>query len=159
MLRRFILAAAFSVLPLTAACAQTPMTPVEAATQNIAPTPLVGEKLVVFIKTDEIRQVGMGLHLARGAAKKGAAVTVIFGADGVYYPLRDGVQESFGATGETPRTMITEIVAAGADVYVCKLCATWLEFEDADFIDGVQIVNGMAIFEKLFEDDAASLEF
>lgn len=124
-----------------------------------APLLLAGEKLVVFIKSDEIRQVGMGLHLARGAAKQGGTVTVIFGADGVKYPLRNGVQDIFGATSETPREIITDIIAAGGKAYVCKLCTTWLDYEEADFIENVSIVDGRKIFQVLFADGAQSLEF
>tara|TARA_R110000796_G_scaffold41234_1_gene102083 strand:+ start:137 stop:541 length:405 start_codon:yes stop_codon:yes gene_type:complete len=120
---------------------------------------LQGEVLVVMVKTGEIRQAGMGLHLARAAAKKGADVTVIFGADAVGFPQVSGDQPVFEATGETPRQMIIEIMQNGGDVNVCKLCTVWLELEQNDFMDGVEIVNGQAIFDALYQDDAVTLEF
>ncbi len=153
MIRSTLFAGALALASL-AACAQTPA-PVPTAVE----APLAGEKLVVFIKTDAIRQVGMGLHMARSAATKGADVTVIFGADGVIFPQRTGDQDVFEATGELPRKMIADIVAAGADVYVCKLCTIWLDLGDDDFLPGVEIVKSMTIFDALFADGARSLEF
>ncbi len=153
MIRSVFIAAALALSPLTA-CAQTPP-PAPVASE----APLAGKSLVVMIKTDAIRQAGMGLHLARSAARKGADVTVIFGADGVAYPQKDIDQVVFEATGETPRKMIGDILAAGGDVYVCKLCTIWLELESDDFIDGVEIVTSMTIFDALFADGAQSLEF
>ena len=153
-LMRFIfLACSVAALSLSG-CAQTSASPTA-----IIEAPLAGEKLVVFVKTNQIRQVGMGLHLARAATRKGATVTVIFGADAVIFPQILGDQDVFDATGETPRAMIADILAAGGDVQICKLCAVTLSLLQSDFVDGVEIVDGSQIFETLFAPGAQSLEF
>lgn len=126
---------------------------------EVAPKPLAGKKLVVYVKSDETRQVGLGLFTARMAARAGANVTVILGADGTELALKKGKQEKFIATEETPREMIGKVLENGGTVYVCKLCATTQGYEAGDFIDNVQIVTMKEIFMVLFAEDAKSLEF
>lgn len=156
MIPKILVAVAAFALHPTAACAQE-VDGGDLAAQ--APKPLAGKKLVVYIKSDETRQVGLGLFTARMAARAGAKVTVILGADGTEFALKAGKQEKFIATDETPREMIAKLAEVGGTVYVCKLCSTTRGYESDEFIGDAEIVTMKEIFATLFEDDARSLEF
>lgn len=155
MIRKFIIAiAALALLP-TAAMAQEGGDTQQAP----APQPLAGKKLVVYITSDDTRQAGLGMFTARMAARAGANVTVILGADSLTFARKDGRQEKFVAIDETPRDILKSVVGFGGRVLICKICVPVLGLEEGDFIDDVQVVTMRDIFGSLFEDGVKTLSF
>ncbi len=121
--------------------------------------PLAGEKLVVFIKSGDVTESGMGLALAHSAVKKGAKVTVVLGANAAWFPARFGGQGIFAAKGKTPREMLQTIISDGGTVFLCGLCAEFHQLKEEHLIEGVKIVKSIKIWERLFEDNARSMYF
>lgn len=121
--------------------------------------PLDGKKLVVFIKTADVMEAGMGLALSHSAVKKGAKVTVVLGANAALYPAKKGGQNIFAAKSKTPREMLTGIVADGGIVYLCKTCAVHQGLKQEDLIEGVEIVSSIKIFNALYEDGVRSMSY
>lgn len=121
--------------------------------------PLEGKKLVVFVKTADPTEAGMGLSLAHSAVTKGAKVTVVLGANAAFYPVKKYGQNVFAAKGQTHRDMLKTIIADGGQVYLCGLCAKHHGLKTEDLIDGVKIVKSIKIFEALYEENARSMSF
>ncbi len=121
--------------------------------------PLDGKKIVITIKTADVTEAGMGIALANSAAKKGAKVTVVLGANAALYPVKDGGQNIFAAKKQTPRELLGMVIKNGGTVYLCSLCATFQNIEQDDLIDGVDIVQSIKIWDRVFEDGAKSMTF
>lgn len=154
------IAAALATLSLLAAPALAQDAPASEAASEAAPGPMAGRTLVVFITTREVREAGMGLHLAAGAARAGGDVTVVLGANGAAFGLAEGAQDAFAAGGGvTPREQITHVIEAGGEVLFCQLCANWMEVADEDLVPGVRVVPGIDIFNAVFAEDARVLQF
>ncbi len=123
------------------------------------PKPLKNKKLVILITSSNINEAGMGIALAQSAQKNGAKVTIILGANTIYYAAKKGVQEFFPPNNKYPRQMLKEFIAAGGTVYLYALYTDFRGLKTENLIKGVKIVKSIKILNKLFEESVKSLSF
>jgi len=121
--------------------------------------PLEGKKMVIVISSGEIEKAGMGMTLGLSAAKKGANVTIVIGANALKYARLEGDQHLFLAKKLTHREILLKAIKNGANVQICYMCAKALGLTDKDFIKGSKVVKSLKIFNKIYEDGAKVLSF
>jgi len=123
------------------------------------PKPFKNKKLVILITSSSINEAGMGIALAQSAKKEGAEVTIILGANTIYYAAKIGVQEFFPPNNKYPRQMLKDFIAAGGTVYLYALYTDFRGLKTENLIKGVKIVKSIKILNKLFEEGVKSLSF
>jgi predicted peroxiredoxin len=121
--------------------------------------PIKNKKLVILITSSNINEAGMGIALAQSARKEGTEVTIILGANTIYYAAKKGVQEFFPPTNKYPRQMLKDFIAAGGTVYLYALYTDFRGLKTENLIKGVKIVKSIKILNKLFEEGVKSLSF
>lgn len=121
--------------------------------------PLENKKMVILVSSGEIEKAGMGITLGLSAAKKGAKVTIVLGANALKFALKKGDQNVFLAKKLTHREILQKAITNGAQLQICYMCATALGLTDKDFINGANIVKSIKIFNKIYEDGSKVLSF
>lgn len=121
--------------------------------------PLADKKMVIVISSGEIEKAGMGMTLGLSAAKKGANVTIVIGANALKYAQIKGVQHQFLAKKLTHREILKKAIKYGANIQICYMCATALGLTDKDFIEGSKVVKSIKIFNKMYEEGSKVLSF
>jgi predicted peroxiredoxin len=120
---------------------------------------LSGKKLVVFVSSDNLQQVGMGFGMVLSAVKQGASVTLVLGANAVKYALKEGQQNVYFAKNKTPRALLELALKSGVTIQLCSANTDQMELDEDDFIDGVKLVISTDIFEKVFEEGSKIISF
>ena len=120
---------------------------------------LAGKKLVIFVSSDNLQQVGMGFGIVLSAVKQGATVTLVLGANTVKYALKEGQQNIYFAKNKTPRMLLESALKSGVEIQLCSANTDEMELDEDDFIDGVKLVISTEIFTKVFEDNTKVISF
>ena len=120
---------------------------------------LSGKKLVVFVSNGDLQVAGMGFGIALSAAKQGADVTIVVGANAVKYALKEGEQNVYFAKGRTARALLQDAVKSGAVIQMCSANTDEMNLDEDDFIDGVKMVISTEIFSKVFEEGSRIISF
>jgi predicted peroxiredoxin len=101
---------------------------------------------------------GIGTGLAEGAQKKGAKITVIIGANSIKYVTKENSDPlKFPAKNKTIKKVLEGMIAKGADVMVCKMCAVAAGLTQDDFIYGANITKSGPIIDAIMADNTKAL--
>lgn len=122
--------------------------------------PLKGKNLVVMVSAADVHKAGMGITIGMAASSDaGANVTIVLGAGAVQYVLKDTKNSYFKPVDNSLQEVVKTAISSGADVCICGMCAKSLGLKQADLVAGVKIVDGAAIFGKVFAPDARVISF
>ncbi|NKQ40165.1 MAG: DsrE family protein [Sulfurovum sp.] len=126
---------------------------------NAAEMPYKGKKVVITLTSGDIMASGIGTALGLGAAKGGAEVTVIIGANSLKYVTKDGWAPEFPAKKKTIKEILQKMVEAGTKIFVCGMCAKVNGLAQSDFIKGAVISKPGPILDAMLDDVAKTFEY
>ncbi len=127
--------------------------------QKEAMKPLFGKNMVIMVSSDDIEKAGMGIALGLSAAKKGAKTTIVLGANALKFALLKSEQDFYVSKKMTHRDILLKAVENGAQIQICAMCAKARGLKKKDFINGVNIVKSIKIFNKMYEHGTRVLSF
>jgi predicted peroxiredoxin len=126
---------------------------------NAANKPFKGKKMVVTLASGDLMASGLGTALAWGAAKSGAEVTVIIGANSLKYVTKGGWGPKFPAKKKSIKTILKRMVDTGAEILICGMCAKVNGLSQSDFIDGAIISMPPPILNAMLDPEAKTFEY
>jgi len=125
-----------------------------------AEKPLAGKNLVVMVSAADVNKAGMGIGIgAVASADAGANVTIVIGAGALKYVLKKSKDTHFKPMNKKLQDVVTMALNGGANVYVCGMFAKAEKISDADLVSGVKIVDGAAIFGKVYTPGTQIISF
>lgn len=111
------------------------------------PTPV----LLLNVTADPIEDphsVTMALQLAGHGLDDGREVVVFFNVRAVSVPTED-FPEDLAFHADPIRSLLSDLMARGAEVHVCPHCMQALDVSEDALIDGARVTSREALFAKL----------
>jgi len=113
--------------------------------------------LLVTITSAEAQKQGLALVLASQSLQQKARVRVLLCADGGTLALK--AREPAPLKPRSPRTMLDELIKAGAQVDVCALFLPNSEWKQTDLIDGVGVAKPQDVAAQVLAPQTKVLSF
>lgn len=120
------------------------------------------EKLVLSVKTEDARTIGMAFLLGRTHLRQGKPAVMILGANGVKHAVKDRVQEKFevpGMISQYPRELVASFISEGGEVIACGACFRVFNLSSDDVVEGVSVKGAPDALKILTDRDATVLDF
>lgn len=137
----------------------------------------IQKKVSIMIFHDELCQVFNGLMTALSLQRSGAEVTVFFGSRGINAVHKEKIQELTCLPDQpveaqkkvmarmeemnlpTPEEMLLMLHMEGARLLACPLNKNVFEFDDDDFIEGVELANPETYYTDIVMQAEMNLTF
>ena len=106
------------------------------------------EKKLVVIVTNGFNdeRASVAWSVANGGIASGFKVTMFLVSSGVDWVRRKAAEVARMNPLDPPvKEMIENVIASGATIMVCPPCAKVRGYDEADFIDGVQLAGSVAM--------------